>query len=262
MTKINDKIESLIESVEGLSNSRKFHISTNIDDFMAFKKTPRESWPLEWKKVYHKAYPRFDQQILPSPTTIKIDLEKTILKRKSFRNFSGMDIDLNNFSDLIYYSAGIKDFSISGEKRNYPSGGARYPLEIYPIVFNVEKIKKGIYHYHVKTHSLECILEDISKEKVLNQFDQLWIKKSALLFVITAVFDRTEIKYQDRGYRHILTEYGHMAQNLYLMGTGLGLGVCSIGGFNDNGINELLDIDGLDESVVGVVAVGTKTKIG
>ena len=54
MTKINDKIESLIESVEGLSNSRKFHISTNIDDFKAFKKTPRESWPLEWKKCITK----------------------------------------------------------------------------------------------------------------------------------------------------------------------------------------------------------------
>lgn len=80
MTKINDKIESLIESVEGLSNSRKFHISTNIDDFKAFKKTPRESWPLEWKKVYHKAYTRFDQLILPTPTAIKIDLEKQFWK--------------------------------------------------------------------------------------------------------------------------------------------------------------------------------------
>lgn len=258
MTKINDKIESLIESVEGLSNSRKFHISTNIDDFKAFKKTPRESWPLEWKKVYHKAYPRFDQLILPTPTAIKIDLEKTILERESFRNFASNRVNLNKFSDLIYYSAGIRDYSKSGEKRNYPSGGARYPLEVYPIVFNVEKIKKGIYHYHVKTHSLECILDDVSKEEVISQFDQLWIKKSALLFIITAVFDRTEVKYKDRGYRHILTEYGHMAQNLYLMGTGLGLGVCSIGGFNDKGINKLLDIDGLDESVVGVVAVGTK----
>lgn len=258
MVTIDNKIENLIESVEGLSNSRKFHISTNIDDFKAFKKTPRESWPLEWKKVYHKAYPRFDQQILPSPTIVKIDLEKTILERESFRNFSDKDIDLNNFSDLLYYSAGMKYSNKNSEKRNYPSGGARYPLEVYPIVFNVKKIKKGIYHYHVKTHSLECILKNVSKEKVLNQFDQSWIKKSALLFIITAIFDRTEIKYKDRGYRHILAEYGHMAQNLYLMGTGLGLGVCSIGGFNDNGINELLDIDGLDESVIGVVAVGTK----
>ena len=258
MIKTSKKITNLLESVEKLPKSRKFHISTNIDNLKNFKKTPRESWPQEWKKIYYKAYPRFDQTILPNPTRTKIDLEKTILERVSYRNFSKRKISLNDFSDLIYYSVGMKNLINSKGKRNYPSAGARYPLEVYPFIFNVENIRKGIYHYHVKTHSLETILNNISKKHILDQFDQSWIKKSALLLVISALFDRTEVKYKNRGYRHVLTEYGHIAQNFYLVGTGLGLGVCSIGGFRDNGLNEFLDIDGVDESVVGVVAIGNK----
>lgn len=255
---MSNKITKLLESIEPLSESRKFHISTNIDNLKSFKKTPRESWPEEWKKIYYKAYPRFDQILLPKPTRNKIDLEETILKRTSYRNFSEKKISTGDFSNLVYYSVGKKNLINSGEKRNYPSAGARYPLEVYPFVFAIDKIKRGIYHYHIKTHSLETILRSATKDEIIRQFDQAWINKSALLLVITAVFDRTEIKYKDRGYRHILAEYGHVAQNLYLVGTGLGLGVCSIGGFNDRGLNELIDIDGVDESVTGVVAIGNK----
>ena len=71
-------------------------------------------------------------------------------------------------------------------------------------------------------------------------------------------FDRTEMKYRARGYRHIFTEYGHLAQNMYLICAALGLGICSIGGFIDDGLNKILDIDGRIESVIGVIAIGNK----
>lgn len=76
--------------------------------------------------------------------------------------------------------------------------------------------------------------------------------------MISAVFDRSEMKYGDRGYRHIMTEYGHLAQNVYLVGTTLDLGVCSIGGFVDDALNKIIDVDGKVESVIGVIAVGSK----
>ena len=92
----------------------------------------------------------------------------------------------------------------------------------------------------------------------MDQFNQKWIKKSAMLIIVTAIFERTTTKYGDRGYRHILTEYGHIAQNVYLLSSAFGLGCCSIGGFIDNGLNKLLDIDPVDESVIGVIAVGSE----
>ena len=138
----------------------------------------------------------------------------------------------------------------------YPSAGARYPLEIYPFIFSVQGLKRAIYHYHVKTHSLELIYDGIFQRATLKNFSQSWIRKAAFLLVITAIFDRMEEKYKERGYRHIYTEYGHLAQNFYLVSSSLDLGCCSIGGFIDDGLNELLDLDGVDESTVGVTAFG------
>lgn len=253
-----------LKSIETLrlSKSREFHIDTKISDFSAFETTPFYSWPEAWRRVYYKAYPRFDQVVLPHPSKKKLDLEKALLDKESFREFSKKPIELSKFSDLLYYSAGIKSFTKEDDstKRTYPSAGARYPLEVYPFVFNVEKINNAVYHYHLKTHSLELILKRPFYRQTMRQFNQAWTRKSATLVVITAMFDRTEGKYKDRGYRHILTEYGHMAQNFYLMSTALHLGCCSIGGFIDDGLNELLDIDGIDEGVVGVIAVGNRMK--
>lgn len=243
-----------------ISKAEKFHQKTKISDFGSFPVTPYSNWPEAWKKIFYKAYPRFKQVILPVPTINKYNLLETFFNRESCRKFSRTPITLQQFNDLLYYSAGMKNFVKRDDstKRFYPSAGGRYPLEVYPFVFQAEGIESAVYHYHVKTHSLELILEKPFFAQTFKQFNQPWMKKSAVLLIITAVFDRTENKYQDRGYRHILTEYGHLAQNVCLVSSALNLGCCSIGGFIDDGLNKLLDIDGIDESIVGVITIGNK----
>lgn len=245
-----------------LSKARKFNNLTKVKNLKGKEDIPYDKWPIEWKTVYYKAYPRLDQTLLPKPTNRKFDLLKSLMKRESYRDFTGGKVSFSDLSDLIYYSAGMKKILRNdlSEKRMYPSAGGRYPLEIYIFAFNVDGLNEGIYHYHFKTHSLENILLESIYEQTMQQFQQLWIKRSGLLVVITSIFDRSEMKYGDRAYRHILTEYGHVAQNLYLVGNSLDLGVCSIGGFSDDGLNEVLDIDGITESVIGVVAIGIKQK--
>ena len=237
------------------SLSLEFNDKTKLDNFPK-NELPRSQWPEVWKKIYYKAYPRLDQVVLPKPSYRKLDLLISLQKRKSNRDFTGKPISKRDLSDLLYYSTGISESK--NMRRHYPSAGARYPLEIYPFVFNVEEINSAIYHYHVKTHSLELILKKPFLKKIMDQFNQKWIKKSAMLIIVTAIFERTTTKYGDRVYRHILTEYGHIAQNVYLLSSAFGLGCCSIGGFIDNGLNKLLDIDPVDESVIGVIAVGSE----
>lgn len=244
-----------------LSKARQFNNSIKIQKFDDKNVTPYDKWPAEWKTIFYKAYPRFNQVVLPKPSGSHFDLYKTLLSRKSCRKFSKSSIQLSSFSDLIYYSAGMK--KILGDKssnyRMHPSAGGRYPLEVYAFIFNVSGIKEGVYHYHLKTHSLEALLSGSVLKETIKQFQMPWIKKVGLLLVISTVFDRSEMKYGNRGYRHILTEYGHLAQNVYLVGNALDLGVCSIGGFIDDGLNQIIDIDGRIESVIGAIAVGTKT---
>jgi hypothetical protein len=69
-------------------------------------------------------------------------------------------LDEPKLSSLLYHVAGIREKNeFMQANRFYPSAGARYPLEVYPLVFNVKGIKSGIYHYYVKNHLLEYLLQ-------------------------------------------------------------------------------------------------------
>jgi SagB-type dehydrogenase family enzyme len=54
----------------------------------------------------------------------------------------------------------------------------------------------------------------------------------------------------------VYLDAGHIAQNLALSATGIGLGSCQIGAFFDEEINEILGIDGAAESVIYLSVVG------
>jgi SagB-type dehydrogenase family enzyme len=74
--------------------------------------------------------------------------------------------------------------------------------------------------------------------------------------LVTAIFQRSTFKYQDRGYRLILIEAGEVAQNMTLEATSLGLGACLLGGYLDNDLSGLLEIDGIDEAPLLPVVLG------
>lgn len=240
---------------------RNFHQSTNIKYESGIEKPiDFELTPKEWKTIYFKEYLRMPKILLPNPTKIEFSLGEALIARKTERDFDENLIDVQKISQVLFYSAGIIDKKEDWDKsrRTYPSGGARFPLEIYPIVLNEnEDVKAGVYHYNVKGHFLEKLFEDKElKNKIYPEI--IWqemIKKPPLLMAISAVFSRNTIKYKNRGYRYILIEAGHMGQNIYLVSHTLGLKCCAIGGFGDDKINEILDIDGGEESVIYIFAI-------
>lgn len=242
--------------------SLKYTISQSFHQKTKTRRFPKEinpnKWPESWKKVFFKGYPRLQEILLPTPFLYKkYSLKESLLARRSTRKFSKTPLTSKEVSSLLYYSSGLRRITL-GQTANrfYPSAGARYPLEVYLAVLNVEGLDKGIYHYFPKNHSLEVLLTDPFRRTLFRNIGQAWIKKSAVLFIISAVFYRSEVKYKDRGYRHVLTEVGHLTQNLYLVSSALALGCCSFAGYIDDGVNEILDLDGLEESVVGITAVG------
>lgn len=248
LTKLLNKPDSLFE---------KFHHFTKQKKLLREPLDPK-NWPIEWKKIYLKGYGRLEEIILPKPELIKkISLVQSLENRQSTRKFSKLPLSEEILSTLLYYSAGLKNRKNPENKyRFYPSAGARYPLEIYFLSLN-SPIPKGLYHYYIKNHSLEKLL-DIDRINLSDYFSQSWIIKASGLIIITAVFKRNTIKYLDRGYRHIFTEAGHVGQNIYLVSSALNIGCCAIGGFFDDTINKLIDIDGINESVIYVFALGHK----
>jgi SagB-type dehydrogenase family enzyme len=82
------------------------------------------------------------------------------------------------------------------------------------------------------------------------------VSQASLVVIMVAVFARTCRKYGERGYRFVLLDCGHVAQNLHLVATAIGLGSVGIGGFLDDELNDVLDLDGVGEAVVHTIAVG------
>ena len=53
-------------------------------------------------------------------------------------------------------------------------------------------------------------------------------------------------------------DVGHIGQNFYLIAEALGLAACTIGAIYDEELNNLLEIDGVEETVVYVGITGKK----
>lgn len=188
-------------------------------------------------------------------------MENSLKERHSTREFDlKAEITLEELSTLLFYSAGVKPGTALDPnlvRRHYPSGGARYPLEIYLGIQRVPGITPGIYHYNVKGHLLESLTTDYEYLESLREgLYYPWSRETAVVLLITAVWNRNMMKYQDRGYRIILMEAGHLAQNLALTATALKIGCCNSVGFHNQQINKILDIENEDEDSIYMAVLG------
>ena len=118
-------------------------------------------------------------------------------------------------------------------------------------------LKPGIYFLRVGEFALERKKEgDFSSQIARAALDQEMAHDAAAVFVWVAVIRRSSQKYQQRAYRYIYLDCGHIAQNLYLAATALRLGCCAIAAFYDEEVNRLVDVDGREETALYLAAIG------
>jgi SagB-type dehydrogenase family enzyme len=117
-------------------------------------------------------------------------------------------------------------------------------------------MEPGVYHYSSAKHSLAALWTADVKNVLLSATNDQRISSAALVIVLTGVVGRTAQKYDVRGLRYVLIEAGHIAQNLSLVATALGLGCYCIGGFVDDQIGDLLDIRHEMEDALYLIAIG------
>lgn len=217
-----------------------------------------------------KCYPTLPRKNLLPKKKLSVAIDKVIWNRRSIREFLPENISFQSLSTLLQYSSGISHTIVENNNgsqsgfRTYPSGGGLYPLEIYLVVNRVSDLQMGLYHYNVRENCLEKLL---TKEELYSQLDKLHIrdqliKESGVTILLTSVFKRSTYKYGDRGYRFVLMEVGHLSQNIALVSEALNLGSCNIGGYEDDELNTLLQIDGVSEAVVGEIAIGIPDLLG
>jgi len=223
----------------------------------------RERMPfrtLDWagKPLVYKDYPEAGVVELPAPgRPDDPGLHEAILARRSVREYSDEPIDMDQLSYLLWACTGIQRVEQGYEFRTAPSAGALYPIETYVSANRVEGLSNGLYHYSIRRHALEELRAgDLGTELARAALDQALCIEAAAVFVWTAVFERSRWKYEQRGYRYIYMDAGHICENLYLAATGLGLGACAIGALFDDELNAVLGVDGAEESAIYMCAAG------
>jgi SagB-type dehydrogenase family enzyme len=122
----------------------------------------------------------------------------------------------------------------------------------------VEDLPSGVYKYDPCTHELWMTLQgDRRLDLCKAALSQAAVTDAAVVFVLSAVYQRTTAKYGERGIRYVHMEAGHAAQNLTLQATALDLGAVVVGAFNDNGVKRVLSMDGR-ETPLYLIAVGQR----
>lgn len=206
----------------------------------------------------YKTYVGVEPIPLPPAGDLRgLHTEEAIQQRRSVRDYSGQPMTLEELSRLLYYTGGINTERWGHKLRAAPSAGALYPIEVYPVVHRVEGLEPGLYHYAVGDHALELLQAgDLQREIVRHGLMQGFLGEANVVLVLTAIFQRLRWKYRERTYRYALLEAGHLGQNVYLAATSMGMGACAVGAFLDDDLNNMLGVDGKEEAVIYMLAVG------
>ena len=204
-------------------------------------------------------YPRV--ALPPAWAPVTLSVEQAICSRVSGRQFAPVSLAPEQLAALLYLGGAVRsvreDGGVRSYQRNVPNSGNLGSVEVYPVLLNVAGIDPGIYHFDSVRHDLARLRAGHFgawlRERVLLQVE---FAEAAAALVLTGAIGRLSAKYGLRGYRLALLDAGHVSENLYLAGTGLGLQVCATAGFIDDELDRALGLDGVETAALLMVLIG------
>ncbi len=189
---------------------------------------------------------------LPAPALVgDMSLEAAIAERESQREFDAAALTLEELGQLLWAAQG----TTSGGRRTVPSAGALYPIDIYAVVGAVDGVPPGVYRYRPRRHDLVLIEAGDRRNDVATAAFQDWVAAAPVTLAITAVLERTAVKYGSRAQRYVHMEVGCVAENVYLQATALGLGTTMAGAFTDRSVKRVLSLP-KGHAPLGLMPVG------
>ncbi len=193
------------------------------------------------------------------------NIYQCIKERRSTRFYDNGLMSREELSYLLWATQGITETNRTGlTLRTVPCSGATHSFETYLFIRSVEGIQRGVYRYLPVEHKLLFMFE---LDEIDNKIDEITLeqpfvpnfaKKAAILFAWSTIPYRSEWKFSITAHKKILIDIGHVCQNLYLASESVGAGTCAIGIYDQKMIDEILELDGNEEFVIYLAAVGKK----
>jgi SagB-type dehydrogenase family enzyme len=177
-----------------------------------------------------------------------MQLEDAIAGRRSIREFKAQPLSSEQIAKLCWAAQGITDPEDGG--RAAPSAGGLFPIELYIVTAD------GVDHYLPEDDKLaRCLTGDVLPALQRASLGQECVGGAPVCMVIAAVQKRLARKYGRRSERYCFLEAGHLAQNIHLQATALGLGSVAVGAFEDDDVARVLELPE-DQRVLYMVPVG------
>lgn len=196
-----------------------------------------------------------------------LSVERALGTRRSVRELSSARLTIDEVSQILWAAQGITEpagrpsgwnpaWTWMGGLRTAPSAGALYPLELYVLAGAVAGLDEGLYRYLPQSHALTRVSDrDLRAPLAGAALGQRAITLAPVVLVLTAVYHRTAVKYDDRTERYVHIEVGAAAQNVYLQAEALGLGTFFVGAFRDPAVRDALGLP-TDHAPLGIMPMG------
>ena len=243
--------------MDDLKNSlgNRYLQETKFDEQILWRRARLDIAPAPPFKQYADA----EKIKLPADWEMHKSLRETLQNRRSYRRYGEKPLSMEDLAMLLWASQGISGRAGNFFFRTAPSAGALYPVETYLSIQKTESLPPGLYHFQPAEFSLEKISDGFAGKKVAEAaLGQNFLKSAGVVFIWSAILRRNFSKYGHRGLRYVMMDAGHICQNLLLAAEALELGACPVAAFYDDELNRLLGLDGEEESVIYLAAVGTK----
>ncbi len=165
-------------------------------------------------------------------------LARTMVHRRSSRNFIPLDIPGDRFRNLLsLLSAALTGGLVMGP----PAG--RY-LSLGFVAGAIEGVAPGFYLLDPQTRQYALISPgQLSSPMAAVCLNQDWLKNAGVHFLFMLNPGQLDETCGPRGYRYAMIQAGFLGQLVYLGATALGLGACGIGAIYDDEAQTLLDLE-------------------
>lgn len=209
---------------------------------------------------------------LPKYKNVNAPIGSVIRSRRSVRKYSGKTMSLEDLATILFYAQGVSgklhldnmpETAALGKNdeidvRTAPSGGGLYPIDLYVIPLNIEKLVKGAYLYLPQYHALKevRVLDDGFNPAEMGQFAEIEVEKASFLMVYVYKLLDNSRKYGDSGMAYAFIEAGEISGNIHLICTAMGIGPCDVGGYAKHGLEETIGLDGISQHVIHLTVIG------
>lgn len=197
-------------------------------------KTGEKENPMPRKRKKQPSFTYEIEKYISLPVVNKdlpIPLDKLLSLRKSKKEFK--EIDTNQLSNLLWYSAKVKKVAVSENGqiltyRNSPSAGAIHPIDIF-ISLPDEISKRSLLYYNPFTHKLG--LMSFQKKKLKQFFEgvnqNIDISNATVIWFVADI-SRTSAKYLNPQ-SLVWRDAGSLLLLFQFVATALNLNSCPVG---------------------------------